>query len=91
MKLFKFFKSFLLLDFLKAFFLAQKYFFQKKATINYPFEKGKLSPRFRGSLQSGVIQVVRKDALVANYVRLCVLHKLLQLKHNQEMMALEEH
>ena len=48
MKLFKFFKSFLLLDFLKAFFLAQKYFFQKKATINYPFEKGKLSPRFRG-------------------------------------------
>ena len=48
MKIINFFKSFLLLDFLKAFYLAQKYFFRKKATINYPFEKGKLSPRFRG-------------------------------------------
>ena len=33
---------------MKAFYLAQKYFFRKKATINYPFERGKLSPRFRG-------------------------------------------
>ena len=32
----------------RAYLLAQKYFFKKKATINYPFEKGKLSPRFRG-------------------------------------------
>ena len=48
MKIINFLKSFLLLDFLKAFYLAQKYFFRKKATINYPFEKGKLSPRFRG-------------------------------------------
>ena len=48
MKIINFFKSFLLLDFLKAFYLAQKYFFRKKATINYPFEKGKISPRFRG-------------------------------------------
>ena len=40
MKIINFFKSFLLLDFLKAFYLAQKYFFRKKATINYPFEKG---------------------------------------------------
>jgi NADH dehydrogenase (ubiquinone) Fe-S protein 8 len=28
--------------------LALKYFFDKKVTINYPFEKGPLSPRFRG-------------------------------------------
>ncbi|KAG0558979.1 hypothetical protein KC19_10G069600 [Ceratodon purpureus] len=28
--------------------LALKYFFEKKVTINYPFEKGPLSPRFRG-------------------------------------------
>ena len=48
MKIINFFKSFLLLDFLKAFYLAQKYYFMKKATINYPFEKGKISPRFRG-------------------------------------------
>ena len=38
----------LLLDFLGAFILAMKYFFRPKVTINYPFEKGPLSPRFRG-------------------------------------------
>jgi NADH dehydrogenase (ubiquinone) Fe-S protein 8 len=25
-----------------------QYFFQKKVTLNYPYEKGSLSPRFRG-------------------------------------------
>ena len=48
MRFLNFIKSFLLIDFIKAYLLAQKYFFKKKATINYPFEKGKLSPRFRG-------------------------------------------
>ncbi len=41
-------KSLLLLEFINAFFLAMKYFFSSKPTINYPFEKGALSPRFRG-------------------------------------------
>src|SRR4029453_17766965 len=31
-----------------AFFLSMRYFFKQKATINYPFEKGPVSPRFRG-------------------------------------------
>ncbi|HHK73585.1 MAG TPA: NADH-quinone oxidoreductase subunit NuoI [Rhizobiales bacterium] len=38
----------LLKDFVSAFFLAMRYFFKPKPTINYPFEKGPLSPRFRG-------------------------------------------
>src|SRR6187455_413037 len=38
----------LLTDFLGAFALAMRQFFVRKATINYPFEKGPLSPRFRG-------------------------------------------
>ena len=38
----------LMLDFLGAFFLGMKYFFRRKPTVNYPFEKGPLSPRFRG-------------------------------------------
>ena len=38
----------LLMDFAGAFVLAMKYFFRPKVTINYPFEKGPLSPRFRG-------------------------------------------
>jgi len=37
-----------LLEFVSAFVLAMKYFFRPKVTINYPFEKGPISPRFRG-------------------------------------------
>ena len=28
--------------------LTLRYFFHRKATINYPFEKGPISPRFKG-------------------------------------------
>ena len=38
----------LLREFVSAFFLAMRYFFGPKPTINYPFEKGPVSPRFRG-------------------------------------------
>ncbi len=41
-------KYFLLADFIKGFGLGMKYFFAPKATLNYPHEKGPLSPRFRG-------------------------------------------
>ena len=41
-------KSFTLWEFVKAHWLTLKYFFRPKATINYPFEKNPLSPRFRG-------------------------------------------
>ena len=37
-----------LMDFVGAFGLAMKYMVRPKATIYYPFEKGPLSPRFRG-------------------------------------------
>ena len=40
--------NFLLKDFLGGFALGMKYFFKPKYTINYPHEKGALSPRFRG-------------------------------------------
>ena len=35
-------------EFVSAFFLGMRYFFKPKATLNYPFEKGPISPRFRG-------------------------------------------
>jgi NADH-quinone oxidoreductase subunit I len=38
----------LLVEFLQGFYLAMGYFFAPKKTLNYPFEKGPLSPRFRG-------------------------------------------
>lgn len=41
-------KSFFLLEFVSAFRLTMRYFFKPKPTVNYPFEKGPLSPRFRG-------------------------------------------
>ncbi|MBA4173146.1 MAG: NADH-quinone oxidoreductase subunit NuoI [Hyphomicrobium sp.] len=41
-------KSLFLTEFVSAFFLTMKYVFAPKKTLNYPFEKGPLSPRFRG-------------------------------------------
>ena len=41
-------KSFFLWEFVKAHWLTLKYFFRPKATINYPYEKNPISPRFRG-------------------------------------------
>jgi NADH-quinone oxidoreductase subunit I len=41
-------KSLLLKEFVSAFFLSMRYVFKPRPTINYPFEKGPVSPRFRG-------------------------------------------
>ena len=41
-------KSLFLTEFVSAFFLTMRYFFAPKKTLNYPFEKGPISPRFRG-------------------------------------------
>ena len=41
-------KEFLLIEVIKGLGLTMKYFFKPKVTINYPFEKGKISPRARG-------------------------------------------
>ncbi len=41
-------RGLLLTDFVSAFFLTLREMFRRKATVNYPFEKNPLSPRFRG-------------------------------------------
>jgi NADH-quinone oxidoreductase subunit I len=41
-------KSLFLAEFVSAFGLAMRYFVRPKKTLNYPFEKGPISPRFRG-------------------------------------------
>ena len=41
-------KKTLLLEIFQGLWMTIRYFFKKKVTINYPFEKGILSPRFRG-------------------------------------------
>ena len=48
MKINRFFKIIFLSEFLKAIFIAISEIFKKKKTINYPFEKGRISPRMRG-------------------------------------------
>ena len=37
-----------LVDMIKGFLIAMRYFFAPKATLNYPYEKEQMSPRFRG-------------------------------------------
>ncbi|MEK6747461.1 MAG: NADH-quinone oxidoreductase subunit NuoI [Rickettsiales bacterium] len=41
-------RAFLLAELVSGFWLTLKYMFKKPVTINYPYEKGPLSPRFRG-------------------------------------------
>ena len=41
-------KDLFLIEIFSGLFLTLRYFFKPKVTINYPFEKGTLSPRFRG-------------------------------------------
>ena len=41
-------RSLFLHEFVVGLLLGMRYFFQRKPTLNYPFEKGPLSPRFRG-------------------------------------------
>jgi NADH-quinone oxidoreductase subunit I len=41
-------RKLLLAELVSGMALTLKYFFKPKVTINYPFEKGPLSPRFRG-------------------------------------------
>jgi NADH-quinone oxidoreductase subunit I len=41
-------RSFLLKELIGGHLLTLKYFFKPKVTINYPFEKGEVGPRFRG-------------------------------------------
>ena len=48
MSLVRLFKTIFLVEFVLGLYLAIKELFKNSKTINYPFEKGKISPRFRG-------------------------------------------
>ena len=48
MKISRIFKTIFLIDFIIGLIIAIKEVFKSKKTINYPFEKGKISSRFRG-------------------------------------------
>ena len=69
---------------------AIKEIFKTKKTINYPFEKGSISPRFRGEHalrrypngEGGVSRV--------NYAKRFAQHKLLQSSSRREKMGVEK-
>ena len=48
MKISRIIKTVFMADFVVGLLIAIKKIFKSKKTINYPFEKGKISPRFRG-------------------------------------------
>ena len=48
MKISRIFKTLFMTDFLTGLMIAIKELFKTKKTLNYPFEKGKISPRARG-------------------------------------------
>ena len=48
MKIISYLKSFFLFEIILGLSLTLKYFFKPKVTINYPYEKGRISPRFKG-------------------------------------------
>ena len=48
MKISRIIKTIFMADFVAGLIIAIKKIFKSKKTINYPFEKGKISPRFRG-------------------------------------------
>ena len=64
-------RSFLLLELGKGLFLTLKYFFKPKVTINYPYEKGSLSPRFRGEHALRRYSNGEERALPASCARPC--------------------
>ena len=68
-------KSFLLWELLGGLWLTFSHMFRPKYTIDYPFEKGPLSPRFRGEHAYGVIRMARSAAVRASFARLFVRRK----------------
>jgi len=48
LKLKRILKGFTLFEIIRGMALTLKYLFKSKVTINYPYEKSKLSPRFKG-------------------------------------------
>ena len=48
MNFYRIFKTIFLIEFISGLWMAIKELFRKSKTINYPFEKGSISPRMRG-------------------------------------------
>ena len=83
-------KTIFLVEFISGLYMAIKELFRKSKTINYPFEKGSISPRMRGEHALEDILMEKKDVLLVNYVKQFVLHKQLQLSLQKGLMEVEK-
>ena len=75
MNLSRLLKTIFLVEFISGLYMALKELFRKSKTINYPFEKGPISPRMRGEHALEDTPMVKKDVLHVNFVKPCVLRK----------------
>ena len=80
----------LLTDFLGAFWLATLEMFRRKATVNYPFEKNPLSPRFRGEHACAATHPARSVALHASCVKQSARRRRLRSRPSRALTARAE-
>ena len=90
MKISRFLKTVFMIDFLTGLIIATKEIFKPKKTINYPHEKGSVSPRSRGEHALRRYPNVKKDVLLVNCAKLYAQHKLLPLNQQREKMEVEK-
>ena len=76
-----------LLEFVSAFWLAMKYFFRPKITINYPFEKVRYLRVLEGSMLCAATRRVKSAALRVSSVKRFALRRPSQLKPNPAQMG----
>ena len=57
MNLNRIFRTIFLVEFISGLYMAVKEIFKKSKTINYPFEKGPISPRMRGEHALSLIHI----------------------------------
>ena len=69
--------------------VAFQYFMRPKVTLNYPYEKGPLSPRFRENMPFVDTQQGRNDVLHVNYVG-NLPRQVITIELNLEKMGVDE-
>jgi len=87
--MYKLIKSFTLFELFQGLFLTFKYIFKSKVTINYPHEKGPLSPRFRGEHALRRYPSGEERCIACKLCEAVCPAQQLQLKQSQERMEAE--
>ena len=83
-------KIIFLVEFISGLYMAIKELFRKSKTINYPFEKGAISPRMRGEHALRRYPNGEERCIHVNYVKLFVQPKLSLLSQQRDLMVAEK-